>query len=271
MLSHGVSERGRMMLLALADSAAKAGVSAQISPVYSGTAEWLVLYGVGAPERRDIARNHVARGGRVIAWDLGYWGRERSSLHTRQRVTIDAPHPQALVMKRDWPADRYEQLVVPRETLFDPAGHILIAGMGPKSCVQYGWEPLTWPMTAMAIARRRWPLRRVVYRPKKPTDPLPEGIEISMAPAIREALRGASLVLVHHSNVAVDALCAGIPALARDGAAAAICGRPEDGAAVLPEPAVLERFLRNLAWFQWSPVEAAAGDVWPFLRDLLER
>lgn len=271
LLDGGVAERGRVMLHALAGTASRVGVDVRMSPIYLGDSEWLILYGIGAPGRQEIARRHRDAGGRVIAWDLGYWGREKSSEQARQRVTIDAPHPQAWVMRRDWPAERFERLLVSRAPLGDPAGPVVIAGMGPKSCVQYRCAPLDWPKAAMEIAARRWPERKIIYRPKKPSDPVPAGVPVRSGGEIQDVLAGASLVLTNHSNVAVDALCVGIPALVKDGAAAAICGRPADGAAVMPELEILERFLRNLAWFQWSPVEALAGDVWPFLRELIQR
>ena len=70
-----------------------------------------------------------------------------------------------------------------------------------------------------------------------------------------------------HSNIAVDAIALGIPAVCVDGAAAAVCPAelPEE---VRPfDPALRDRFLANLAWFQWAPSEAR--ECWAFLRGLL--
>jgi hypothetical protein len=85
---------------------------------------------------------------------------------------------------------------------------------------------------------------------------------------IDQALAGASLVVTWHSNVAVDAIRLGLPVICRDGAAAAVC--PSDFRTTDPQPlpaSVRDRFLANLAWFQWSNSEAAA--FWPWAQEML--
>ncbi len=84
---------------------------------------------------------------------------------------------------------------------------------------------------------------------------------------IDRALQGAGLVVTWHSNVAVDAIRMGVPVICKDGAAAAVCPSelPPSGQVPPLSAALRDRFLANLAWFQWLPDEPG---IWPFLQEL---
>lgn len=245
-------DRLPIMFSAFSQTAKASSIDLVTTHSYQGGADWLLFWGPGSPLRASIMQQHVAAGGHAIALDLAYWQRDR-----KFRVSIDAPHPQAWVMKRNWPALRLQQDVCHRCNAWNPTGPIIVAGLGRKAKVQYGSEVDAWEADMMAACRSRWPKRNVIYRPK-PTVPDPQ---------IDQALSGASLVITWHSNVAVDAIRNGIPVVCRDGAAAAVCPSelPDE-----PQPLSVdlrEQFLRNLAWFQWAPFEAKA--CWAFLRELL--
>lgn len=240
-------------LNALRDAAGRVGIDLVMTQTYWGASPWLLFWGPGAPARADIMRQHVAAGGRAIAMDLAYWNRAGKT-----RVSIDAAHPQAWVMKTDLPRTRFT-LDAPRvANLWKENGPIIIAGIGKKAQVQYGAETVdAWEDEMSAACQARWPDREVVRRPKP----------LTVGPAVEGALNGASLVVTWHSNVAVDAIRLGIPAVCRDGAAAAVCPSelPDE-----PQPLsvdVRDRFLSNLAWFQWAPGEAAA--CWAWLQQVL--
>jgi hypothetical protein len=218
---------------------------------YRGGADWLVLWGPGAPDRREPMRRQLAAGGRVIALDLSYWDRP-----TKFRVSIDAAHPQAWVLRGDWPMSRWDASGLACESAWDPRGPVIVAGIGDKARIQYGRQVADWETAMTLEARRRG--YRVVYRPK---------LRHQLTP-IETALRGAAAVITWHSNVAVDAIRLGVPVICRDGAAAAIC--PSQWTDGRPEPVaddLRRRFLANLAWFQWAPTETSG--YWAFLRDLL--
>ena len=68
------SKTARMLLTALIDSAPD-GVSITVTESYQGTEPYLVLWGVGRAEFMEARRRHLAGGGRVIMWDMGYLGR----------------------------------------------------------------------------------------------------------------------------------------------------------------------------------------------------
>lgn len=255
--------RAADLFRALAASATAAGIRLRESDRYVGGADWLLLWGPGAPARAEILRRHVATGGHVLAFDLAYWQRQQ-----KVRVSFDAAHPQRFVMKKTLPPDRFLNDGVTLTNDWDPNGPIVIAGLGPKALVQYGKSQIAeWEGDMMRACLARW-ARPVIYRPKKDENEVPVwATHVARGGLIEDVLRGASLVITWHSNVAVDAIRMGIPVVCRDGAAAAVC--PSE----LPQepnpltPAVRDQFLANLAWFQWRPDEAKA--LWRFAQEML--
>jgi hypothetical protein len=248
-------ERLPALFTALCVSADEAGIHVELTDRYRGGSEWLLFWGPGAPARAAAMRDHVAAGGHAMALDLAYWSRAR-----KFRVSIDAPHPQRWVMQREWPRSRLTDDCPPIRNTWDPTGPIIVAGIGRKAQVQYGAAAVdNWERLMIMDCRRRWPGRRVIRRPKPTT---------GGAAPIDAVLDRASLVVTWHSNVAVDAIRHGIPVICRDGAAAAVC--PSALGSEDPQPltdALRDRFLTNLAWFQWAPEEAVG--FWVFLRELL--
>jgi hypothetical protein len=228
-------------------------------------APWLLLWGPGDPTRAATMRRHVAGGGHVIALDLAYWDRERKA-----RVSFDAPHPQAWVMRQEMPSSRFIADRVPVASTWNPSGPIVIAGLGDKARVQYGADTIDrWEASMAHQCRARWPKRPIVYRKKRAISPTPGwASNVLVGDVIDQALRGKSLVITWHSNVAVDAIRMGIPVICRDGAAAAVC--PPDFGPEDPQPLSTETrdtFLGNLAWFQWAPNEARG--FWSFVQGAL--
>lgn len=257
--------RGTEMFRALSSAASAQGVELIESTAYRGIAPWLMVWGPGNPTRRDTIAAHVATGGHAICFDLAYWQRDR-----KIRVSFDAPHPQAYVMRSALSADRLvaDGIVLTNE--WNPAGPVVIAGLGPKALVQYGKGAVSeWEGDMMRACAARWPMP-IIYRPKKDENDAPAwATQVSRGGAIETVLRGASLVITWHSNVAVDAIRMGIPVVCRDGAAAAVCPStlPDE---IVPRPlatVVRDQFLANLAWFQWRPSEARG--LWRFATEML--
>jgi hypothetical protein len=236
LITNDTAMRGKTMLGALIECAAKARVDATLVSRYSGKSDWLMLYGAGGKDRIRAFESHIRSGRRTIAWDLGYWDRQRM-----MRVSIDAMHPQEWVWKKTWPAERFENSGIRLRSVANASGPVVFAGMGHKSKTLHG----KWDKLALAALRYRFPSRPIVVREKP--------LRHADAPRIDKVLDGASLVVTHHSNVAIDAIIAGVPFECSDGAAMAYRG---DRVA----------FLRQLAWLQWNHEEAL--DAWAFLREL---
>ena len=253
-LLHVTPETGRAYeaLDALAKAATRAGARVAVSTKYDGSAPWLLLWGPGAPDRQAAIRKQVASGGHAIALDLAYWSRDR-----KVRVSFDGPHPQAYVMLKSWPRSRFASDPVHVDNLWNPRGPVVVAGIGEKATVQYGAAVVkSWEAEQARAAEAAG--YRVVSRPKKP-----------IVTPIETALRGAAAVITYHSNVAVDAIRLGVPAICRDGAAAAVCTSswPAD---LHPLPGSWrDGFLSNLAWFQWD-LATEAKACWRWIEEVLE-
>lgn len=245
--------RAAAWLSALAD-AAPAG--AEVSTAYRGDRKLLVLYGVGLPSRDRAMRRHLAAGGRVAMWDLGYWDRSRS-----MRLSIDRTHPSAehLAACAGRPRRARPNLTASQ---FDPDGPILLCGLGPKSCIALGLQPMEWEQAKVLELRQRFPDRRILWRPKPGhSADEPVGTEPASRAPIESALRGCSLVVCRHSNVAIDACIAGVPVECEDGAAFALYGQNST-----PMKAERDAFLSRLAWWNWGDHEAAAA--WRFMEEI---
>lgn len=250
-----VAKRGDTMLRAMIAAARDVGVYCSVTQRYEGRIPLLMSYGLGHGERRKWTESHVANGGRLIGWDMGYWDRDVS-----MRCTVDDGHPHRWL--RDMPGDRWEAAGIQLRNDFSMKGPVVLVGMGVKSRQQFGLNGQEWELRTLA-AIRAVTKREVLYRPKRPEQL--ERCRNADGP-IEDAIRGASLVVCRHSNVSVDACIAGIPVVCEDGAAAALYGS-DLTCPVNPSEAERLRFLQNLAHWQYKPAEAVTA--WRFLLTVL--
>lgn len=243
--------RAQKMLHAMVD-AAPPEVDIRITRRWERWAPNLMTYGLGHPLRRHWTEAHKAQGGRLVGWDLGYWHRDVPVAFS-MRCTLDDDHPHRWI--RDEPGARWDGAAIDLREDADPDGPIVLVGLGRKQRAMMGLHGQEWETRTLVGLRGRYPGRRVVYRPKHP-EGFP-GLDVMEGP-IESVLRGASLVACHHSNVAVDACIAGVPVECEDGAAFALYrGNPA------PSRDQRLAFLRSLAWWQWTPLEARSA--WDYL------
>lgn len=252
--------RGARMLQAMIEAAP---IKLKIRKTYQGDCDILMVYGTGHPVRRPWQLAHLARGGRLIGWDLGYWNREAEGTFS-MRATIDADHPHRLI--RPEPPERWKAAGIKLREDGNPNGPIVVVGMGPKSNRAHSIRPLAWELRAAQAAQVAYPGRTVVFKPKRPSDGALPGFRTVSGP-IHEVLKGASLVICRHSNVAVDACIAGVPVVCEDGAAVALYGQGRIASPATVSAAQRLAFLESLAWWQWRPTEA--GDAWKYLLNRL--
>lgn len=252
-LSPDMVRRGQKILSALICAASSAGVRAIVNDSYRKAAPVLMTYGIGHRERRQWVAKHREAGGRVIAWDLGYWDRD-VPVAFNMRCTIDDDHPWRLIRPED--PGRFDVQGIRLRDDHDPAGPIVLCGLGPKQRAYKGIPGQTWEIEKLADLRARFPGRTILYRPKRDEPTLP-GCPLAVGP-IDQVIRGASLVVCAHSNVAVDACIAGVPVECEDGAAFALYRNN-----LAPSEDERIGFLRSLAWWQWKPHEAR--HAWKYL------
>lgn len=245
--------RAEKMLNAMIAAAPIAGVDVIVSKSWQNASPVLMSYGLGHPVRRGWTEAHKRNGGTLIGWDLGYWLRDVKHAFS-MRCTINDDHPHRWIRPED--PSRWDRAGIDLREDYDPAGPIVLVGMGRKQCVLMGIGWQDWERKKLQELKDRFPDRRIIYRPKRETDRL-DGAPSILGP-IEDVLRGASLVVCHHSNVAVDACIAGVPVECSDGAAFALYAQ-----GINPTREQRLDFLRSLAWWQWTPLEAVAA--WDYL------
>lgn len=254
-----MANRGRKMLRAMIDAAPEAGVETIVSREWQRKAPLLMSYGLGSMERFPWTDEHVRNGGRVIGWDLGYWERDRPRTFN-MRMTLDDLHPHRWIRAES--PERFAATGIELRDDYDPDGPIVLVGIGRKQRAWLGIGTQEWERKTLRKLRKRFgDDRDIIFRPKRPED-TPAGTRVVHGP-IEDVIRGASLVVCHHSNVAVDACIAGIPVECEDGAAFALYNGNSN-----PTRAQRLSFLESLAHWQYHPLEAAAA--WGFINKQLE-
>jgi len=238
LIEPNMSTYGTAMLKALAK------IEGKVVSAPTGNDKALMIYGVGHRSRKEIAERHLASGGRLVLWDLGYC---RDKFIGAMRLSFNEWHPQNYLDLAPLDSSRWDRMHVSLRNDFDPEGPVVLIGLGPKTRAIIS-DP-DWEMKTYFELKARFPKRKVIFRPK-PKRPYPVfKCELSIGEPIEAALKGASLVVVRHSNVAVDAVIAGIPFEASDGAAKWLEGKPYT-------PKNRLEFLWRLWHFNWTANEA---------------
>lgn len=244
------------ILNAFCESVRRAGDRLIVTDAYRDTdCKWLALGGVGHPVADAARKAHIARGGRVLHFDHGYFDRAKVVGH--MRMSIDQNHPQNWLSSTLPDPSRWDALNIPLRRDYSPEGPAILVGMGRKSRKHLG--KLYWEEKMLVWLKEKLPGREIIFRPKgKDLKRLPCRIERKLP--IEDVLKGASYVLCHHSNVAVDAIIAGVPFHCFDGAAMWYLQRGLE-----TDEARLD-FLRRLAWWQWKSTET--DQCWQFVKGI---
>lgn len=262
------SRRSSHLAQMMAEGARRHGLSVLLTQDFTAPAADIgVAYGWGHPGLFEAYR---ARGGHFAYLDLGWWGRKprKDVLGGFHKVSINGREPGAY-FRGNYATDRFCRhglTVAP----WRPSGaHILLAGMSAKSAKTRGLRPQEWEMSMIAAIRALTD-RPIVYRPKPSwleATPLPGTIFSFPETPVETALRDCWMVVTLHSNVAVDALLAGVPVNVAEGVAAEF----STPLAALESPLRQdgrEQLMADIAYSQWSAKEMASGEAW---RHLLER
>lgn len=230
-----------------------------------------VMYGM-SPHHRELHRQYIARGVTVLILDLGYWGRDSNGeISGNHKLAVDYWHPGPRQFEGDAPDERLRAAGIRPSPWRTEGHHILLAGLGRKGAELYGHPDPQWWDRQMVDKLRAITKRPIVYRPKPNSldlAPIRGTILSSGGESLHRVLRGAWCVVTHHSNVAVDALIAGVPVICMDGAAKVVC--PDDIALVEDPPIIGDArrswFLQHLAFCQWSVGEMRIGAPWRHLK-----
>lgn len=271
------SRRSSHIAEAMADGIRRCGDAAIIVNGFrdSPGADVCVAYGWAAPE---LFMKYRAAGRSFVYIDLGWWDRKphRDLLDGFHKVMVNTREPSATrpYLRGDLPDARWLAARMEVQPWRTGGDYVLIAGMSAKCAHTYGLGPEEWERQAItAIGNIRWdkgrpPVPKIVYRPK-PSWPawtiLPGAMISPPDEALAFALDAARAVVSHHSNVAVDALIAGVPVWVEHG----VCYEASTPLARLwsPEHPVREPMLADLAWMQYRPSEMRSGMCWATLKE----
>jgi len=138
--------------------------------------------------------------------------------------------------------------------------------MSAKAAMAEELRPGHWE--AKTIARlKRLTDRPIVFRPKpncRAARPI-AGSTFAPTQPLDDALRDCHAVVTHHSNVAVDALLAGVPVFCESGVAS-VLGCADINAIEQPiMPAGRAQWAADLAWCQWNVQEMRDGLAYKYL------
>ena len=254
--------RSKRIAKAMAIGIVKDGDQATVAPfggLPPGMFDVTIAYGWRHPHVFDQARQFVF-------CDLGYWNRDATTGYNKVIVGGRDPSP---YFRRNLPADRIGRLgiqVQPWRPVLGPDAHILIAGHSEKHAGTLGYRAQQWE--SETIAKLRAVTRRpLVYRPKPSwIDATPiDGAKFSRGP-LADDLANCWAAVSHASNVAVDALIAGIPVYVEAGPAKSLSiARLEDiESPTMPDGR--EQLLADLAYQQWTLDEMRSGECWRHLK-----
>lgn len=227
-----------------------------------------VAYGWGRPE---VFHAYRRCGRHYVHIDLGWWNRKPIGdvLGGHHKVAVNGRDPSAY-FARNFTSDRVEKINIPIKPWrpYDPRKPFLIGGMSEKSCRTFGLEPEAWERAIIRLLMKE-DGAKVTYRPKPSwagAFPI-AGAGYSVEP-IDVALAKARMVITHHSNLAIDALIAGIPVHVAYPTVAAAFSTPIEEIATPWMPPGREQLLADIAWQQWTPDEMTRGECWKHLKEM---
>lgn len=224
--------------------------------------EWAVFYGLDG-KLKEIFDTY-SKLGRAVYVDLGYWGRTQGGkLAGFHKIVLNGRHPEGY-HRRGYPSDRFAAHNVAIQPWRSGGTHILIAGMSDKAAFYAGFKVEEWERETIAKLQAVT-TRPIVYRPKpswKAARPI-DGVQYSEpAVPLELAMKHAWAVVTHHSNVAVDAILAGVPAFCWHGVAREMSSQ-DIGQIEHPfRPEGRLEWASDIAYTQWSVVEIAYGLPW---------
>lgn len=254
------------------EGAIKLGLNAELrsSLNYRGRPEHdvAVFYGLAAGLDR-VFRDYRDQGRKAVYIDLGYWGRrKRTRFDGFHKIAVNSRHPTDYFQRRKHGSERFAQHGVSIRPWRSSGEHILLAGMSAKAAAAEGWLPHVWERD-MITYLRELTRRPIIYRPKPNWAEAKAlaGARFDRNTPLDDVLTGCHAVVTHHSNVAVDALLAGVPCICPGGVASLLSAADPEMIENPPMPNGREQWAADLAFTQYSVDEMSRGDAFRYLLD----
>ncbi len=237
-------------------------------------------------ESKRCLTEYQALGKKVVYLDKGYFRMRNEfgvGLRTHYiKVSVGAFNPGAYLMQTSMPDDRwgkiqsrYKLVRLPWVRRNDsPDAGVLLVGSSQNYATFQGLGDVTSYCTNLVHAIRKSTKRPVIYRPKprwKEAAPTPDA-EFSCPPqTLEDELKTAWATVTFGSGAEVYYVLAGVHVVeVLDGVAApvslfGIMGL-RDSPLKYPEDDLVEQWLANLSYCQWSMAEMASGVTWKHLK-----
>lgn len=219
----------------------------------------LVLFGVGGMSRE--------------IWDA-YEGKPRILIdkgYARKgfmRVTVNEFHPLKWLETADPPADRLLQTgwdPIPYSTV--SGDHILLDALSGKYCHWMKMDRYAWINDTIRAIRAETD-RPILFRPRpshNPPPPVPEGTILDIGP-LGESLAKSHVVVSHGGNLGCDAVIAGRSHIALGPSPALCLSTTTVKKGFVPSDKERHRWMKALAYCQYSMDEIADGTMWKWVR-----
>jgi hypothetical protein len=236
----------------------------------------VAFYGLNGAQRfgnlKRILDEYRQVGTPTVFFDLGYFGRKGDPHPDFHRVAINGYQPTAYFQNDKRPPGRFELFNRPIQPWRTTGEEILVAGMSDRAARVWGLGDATEHAASMIAEVRKYTDRPITYRPKPSWGgavPIP-GTRFSNGTLdLQKDLARAWAVVTYRSNVAIDALIAGVPCFVLGDNPACVMShndlsRIEDPLR-LSDPARLQ-FCADLAYCQFSLRELRSGQAWKEIR-----
>lgn len=236
-----------------------------------GDAHVLVFYGLQGRLPTAFLDFALDPSRRAIYVDLGYFGR-RSGGRWRgyHKVAINSRHPTSYYRTPQHPGDRFAEFGLKPQPMTRAGRHVVLAGMSDKGARAEGFEPEEWERWAINEIRKTSE-RAIIYRPKpswQGAKPIEGTLFSGRDRTIERDLVGAWALVTHHSNAAVDAALAGVPAWCWQGVGRDMASQKigELEAPLYPSEALRLAWFHDIAYTQWGVDEMFRGLPWDHFR-----
>ena len=212
---------------------------------------------------------HAHKGKKFIYLDLGYWHRRPAGKRWTgyHKFAINGFHPDEYFQQNN-PDDRWRASGFKMRKWHKDGKKVVVIGTSEKAAKVQGLEFQQWERETIARLREITD-RKIIYRAKpnsREAKPI-AGTQFSQTEPLDALFRNAHIVVMHHSNVAVDAMIWGVPIYCEEGVGRTMSlARLED----LDTPYYPEdryQFLSDVAYCQWNCDEIAKGKPWRYYKD----
>lgn len=227
-----------------------------------------VFYGWGGGLRRTFDE-YKAAGLKAVYIDLGFWGRRKRTKHDGyHKIVVNSRHPTEYFQNVKHSHGRFKHFGIDIKPWQQGGNKILLAGMSEKAAKAEGFRPEQWEKAAVDVVFRSTN-KTIHYRPK-PNWSRATRIRGTVHQGdlpLQAAFKDCHAVMTHHSNIAVDAILAGIPTFCESGVASVMSLQDLSKIDEPWYPEEREQWAADIAWTQFSVEEMATGFPWRHLKN----